>query len=161
MQPSRQYCAHYQLLSKFRQHQMHVMDRTFAQNTRADPQSSTPGPQFEHISDKVRMAASSASSRRNSTAGGSNAGGSRRGSVDSDSGFPFRLKKSKPVSQVKIVFMGKSMVRSRVVVVLVFNALMSFRKSCFPRTMLTFTMEKVSMVPLKQKIKIIGFKFSI
>jgi len=55
------------------------------------------------------MAASSASSRRNSSAGGSNAGGSRRGSVDSDSGFPFRLKKSKPVSQVKIVFMGKSM----------------------------------------------------
>ena len=141
---------------------MHVMDRTFAQNTRADPQSSTHGPQFEHISDKVRMAASSASSRRNSSAGGSNAGGSRRGSVDSDSGFPFRLKKSKPVSQVKIVFMGKSMVRSRVMVVLVFfNALMSFRKSCFPRTMLTFTMEKVSMVPLKQKIKIIGFKFSI
>ena len=59
------------------------------------------------------MAASSASSRRNSTAGGSSVGGgSRRGSVDSDSGFPFRLKKSKPVSQVKIVFMGKSMVRA-------------------------------------------------
>ena len=37
-------------------------------------------------------------------------GGSRRGSVDSDGGFPFRLKKSKPVSQVKIVFMGKPMV---------------------------------------------------
>lgn len=88
------------------------------------PQSSTHGPQFENISDKVRMAASSASSRRNSTAGGSNAGGSRRGSVDSDGGFPFRLKKSKPVSQVKIVFMGKSMVRFRVVVALVFNALM-------------------------------------
>lgn len=55
--------------------------------------------------------ASSASSRRNSAAGGSVGGGSRRGSVDSDTGFPFRLKKSKPVSQVKIVFMGKSMVR--------------------------------------------------
>ena len=37
-------------------------------------------------------------------------GGSRRGSVDSDGGFPFRLKKSKPVSQVKIVFMGKPLV---------------------------------------------------
>lgn len=56
--------------------------------------------------------ASTASSRRNSTATvtGSVGGGSRRGSVDSDGGFPFRLKKSKPVSQVKIVFMGKSMV---------------------------------------------------
>jgi len=53
--------------------------------------------------------ASTASSRRNSTAGASVAGGSRRGSVDSDTGFPFRLKKSKPVSQVKLVFMGKSM----------------------------------------------------
>jgi len=38
-------------------------------------------------------------------------GGSRRGSVDSDGGFPFaaKLKKGKPVSQVKLVFMGKSM----------------------------------------------------
>ena len=56
--------------------------------------------------------ASTASSRRNSTATvtGSMGGGSRRGSVDSDGGFPFRLKKSKPVSQIKIVFMGKAMV---------------------------------------------------
>ena len=56
---------------------------------------------------------STASSRRNSTAASSagGGGGSRRGSVDSDGGFPFRLKKSKPVSQVKIVFMGKPMVR--------------------------------------------------
>ena len=63
---------------------------------------------------RVVMAAtaSTASSRRNSTAGASVAGGSRRGSVDSDTGFPFRLKKSKPVSQVKLVFMGKSMVRA-------------------------------------------------
>jgi len=55
--------------------------------------------------------ASTASSRRNSTATvtGSMGGGSRRGSVDSDGGFPFRLKKSKPVSQIKIVFMGKAM----------------------------------------------------
>jgi len=51
--------------------------------------------------------ASTASSRRNSTVASSVGGGSRRGSVDSDGGFPFRLKKSKPVSQVKIVFMGK------------------------------------------------------
>ena len=53
--------------------------------------------------------ASTASSRRNSTTAVSERGGSRRGSVDSDGGFPFRLKKSKPVSQVKIVFMGKPM----------------------------------------------------
>ena len=49
---------------------------------------------------------STASSRRNSTAGGS-----RRGSLESEGGgFPFRLKKSKPTSQVKIVFMGKPLV---------------------------------------------------
>ena len=54
--------------------------------------------------------ASTASSRRNSTVASSVGGGSRRGSVDSDGGFPFRLKKSKPVSQVKIVFMGKPLV---------------------------------------------------
>jgi len=53
--------------------------------------------------------ASNASSRRNSNA--ASTGGSRRGSVDSDGGFPFatKLKKTKAVSNVKIVFMGKSM----------------------------------------------------
>eukprot|EP00092_Neocalanus_flemingeri_P094180 GFUD01119734.1.p1 GENE.GFUD01119734.1~~GFUD01119734.1.p1 ORF type:complete len:412 (+),score=110.39 GFUD01119734.1:28-1263(+) len=53
--------------------------------------------------------ASTASSRRNSTA--ASGAGSRRGSCDSDSSFPFppKLKKGKPVSQVKLVFMGKSM----------------------------------------------------
>merc|ERR1719481_2423335 len=53
--------------------------------------------------------ASTASSRRNSNA--ASTGGSRRGSVDSDGGFPFptKLKKGKPVSQVKLVFMGKTM----------------------------------------------------
>ena len=37
---------------------------------------------------------------------------SRRGSCDSDASsvFPTQLKKGKPVSQVKITFMGKSMV---------------------------------------------------
>ena len=37
-------------------------------------------------------------------------GGSRRGSCDSDSSFPFssKLKKGKQVSAVKLVFMGKS-----------------------------------------------------
>ena len=55
--------------------------------------------------------ASTASSRRNSNA--ASTGGSRRGSVDSDGGFPFaaKLKKTKAVSNVKIVFMGKSMVQ--------------------------------------------------
>ena len=57
-----------------------------------------------------KIMASTASSRRNSTVASSVGGGSRRGSVDSDGGFPFRLKKSKPVSQVKIVFMGKPLV---------------------------------------------------
>eukprot|EP00091_Calanus_sinicus_P020241 TRINITY_DN5425_c0_g1_i1.p2 TRINITY_DN5425_c0_g1~~TRINITY_DN5425_c0_g1_i1.p2 ORF type:complete len:160 (-),score=33.58 TRINITY_DN5425_c0_g1_i1:1004-1483(-) len=53
--------------------------------------------------------ASTVSSRRNSNA--ASTGGSRRGSVDSESGFPFasKLKKVKPVSQVKLVFMGKTM----------------------------------------------------
>ena len=55
--------------------------------------------------------ASTASSRRNSNA--ASTGGSRRGSVDSEGGFPFaaKLKKTKAVSNVKIVFMGKSMVQ--------------------------------------------------
>ena len=57
-----------------------------------------------------RRMTSTASSRRNSTA---TTGGSRRGSLESESGgFPFRLKKSKPTYQVKIVFMGKPMVRT-------------------------------------------------
>jgi len=54
--------------------------------------------------------ASTASSRRNSNV--ASTGGSRRGSCDSDSSFaPFaaKLKKGKPVSQVKLVFMGKTM----------------------------------------------------
>ena len=56
--------------------------------------------------------ASSASSRRNSNA--ASTGGSRRGSCDSDGGFSFssKLKRGKPVSAVKFVFMGKSMVGS-------------------------------------------------
>ena len=54
--------------------------------------------------------ASNASSRRNSNA--ASTGGSRRGSVESDGGYALapKLKKGKPVSQVKLVFMGKSMV---------------------------------------------------
>jgi len=47
-------------------------------------------------------------SRRSSV---SQPGSSRRGSTDSDGGFvfPTKLKKGKPVSQVKLTFMGKSM----------------------------------------------------
>ena len=54
--------------------------------------------------------ASSASSRRNSNA--ANTGGSRRGSCDSDGGFPFasNLKRGNHFSVVKLVFMGKIMV---------------------------------------------------
>ena len=59
---------------------------------------------------EITTMASTASSRRNSNA--ASTGGSRRGSVDSDGGFAFptKLKKGKPVSQVKLVFMGKTMV---------------------------------------------------
>ena len=59
--------------------------------------------------ENLQMASpSTASSRRNSTA---TTGSSRRGSLESEGGgFPFRLKKSKPTSQVKIVFMGKPLV---------------------------------------------------
>ena len=54
-------------------------------------------------------------SRRNSTSLQSNPSTSRRGSCDSDASsvFPNTLKKGKPVSQVKITFMGKTMVRQR------------------------------------------------
>lgn len=50
-------------------------------------------------------------SRRNSTSLQSNPSTSRRGSCDSDASsvFPNALKKGKPVSQVKITFMGKTM----------------------------------------------------
>lgn len=52
-----------------------------------------------------------ASSRRNSTSVVSNPSLSRRGSCDSETSsvFPTTLKKGKPVSLVKITFMGKSM----------------------------------------------------
>jgi len=57
----------------------------------------------------VRKHTTMSSSRRNSNA--TSTGGSRRGSIDSDGGFPFptKLKRGKPVSQVKLVFMGKTM----------------------------------------------------
>jgi len=52
-----------------------------------------------------------ASSRRNSTSGGSNPSLSRRGSDASEASsmFPTKLKRGKPVAQVKITFMGKAM----------------------------------------------------
>ena len=68
--------------------------------------------------------ASTASSRRNSNA--TSTGGSRRGSVDSEGGFAFptKLKKGKPVSQVKLVFMGKTMVYIRGLMIC-FNSVLS------------------------------------
>ena len=63
-----------------------------------------------------RMEGGAGLSRRNSVKGGS-AAGSRRGSADSEPaatsglfGLQKPLKKSKPVSTVKITFMGKPMV---------------------------------------------------
>ena len=61
--------------------------------------------------------ASNLSSRRNSISAQSGAG-SRRGSTDSDVGiFGLQkpLKKGKPVSSVKITFMGKNLVYSQLI----------------------------------------------